>query len=599
MKDLDHFVGVDFHRFKAFKSFSIELRHFNILVGPNNAGKSTILAAFRILAAAIRRAESRRAEIVHGPHGNVQGYKIDLRTISVAEENIFFDYDEDEAAWIRFRLSSGNSLTLRFPEREVCYLLPDAQGKSFATPSTFKSNFRIPIGFVPILGPVDHREPLFEKEAARLALFNYGAARNFRNIWRHYPDGFNEFRDLVQKTWPGMDVTPPEIDMTHDRALLHMWCPENRKPREIFWAGFGFQVWCQMLTHIIQSKNMSMFLIDEPDIYLHSDLQRRLLGILRQLGPDILIATHSTEIVTEAEIDDIVIVDKRRKRASRIRSTAQLPTVFQMLGSAVNPILTQLAKTKRVLFVEGLDMQILARLARKLGMERVASRSDFAVVPVEGFNPDRIRTLKTGMEQTLGVSVAAAAILDRDYRSAEECRKIVSTCERFCDLAIIHDSKEIENFLLVPEAIDRAAAARLSDRAKRGGTVEAFEAVAGPTLEGFAESKRNYVTSQYLASRRRYERASGSDAFEETLNQQELEDLQLRWSTPGVKLRMIPGKEALSAVNQVLQDRYSVNVTPTAIIEAMRVSEVPTEVADLLARLDSFVSANCVAAPSE
>jgi predicted ATPase len=61
------FVRVDFSHFKAFDRFSIQLRHFNILVGPNNSGKSTILAAFRILAAALRKATSRRSEMVRGP----------------------------------------------------------------------------------------------------------------------------------------------------------------------------------------------------------------------------------------------------------------------------------------------------------------------------------------------------------------------------------------------------------------------------------------------------------------------------------------------------------------------------------------------------
>jgi len=54
MTKLHQFAKVDFRRFKAFRAFSLQLRHFNILVGPNNAGKSTILAAFRILAAALR-----------------------------------------------------------------------------------------------------------------------------------------------------------------------------------------------------------------------------------------------------------------------------------------------------------------------------------------------------------------------------------------------------------------------------------------------------------------------------------------------------------------------------------------------------------------
>jgi predicted ATPase len=53
MTDMHQFTRVEFARFKAFKRFRLNLKHFNILVGPNNAGKSTILASFRILAAAI------------------------------------------------------------------------------------------------------------------------------------------------------------------------------------------------------------------------------------------------------------------------------------------------------------------------------------------------------------------------------------------------------------------------------------------------------------------------------------------------------------------------------------------------------------------
>lgn len=455
MNELDHFVGVDFHRFQAFERFTLDLRRFNVLVGPNNAGKSTVLAAFRILAHAMRRAEAKRAELLRGPNGMVPGHKVDIGAISVAEENIFYDYDDDEPASVRFRLKSGNSLALYFPEREVCFLIPDAQGRPCATPTAFRSQFRCPVGFVPILGPVEHNEDLYERDAARRALFNYRAARNFRNIWHHYPERFDEFAELVRTTWPGMDVLPPELDRTHARPRLHMWCPENRKLREIFWAGFGFQVWCQMLTHLLQGRHSSIFLIDEPDIYLHSDLQRQLVAILRSLGPDILLATHSTEIIAEVETDQVVLVDKRRDRSKRLRNADQLDEVFRLLGSGINPVLTQLAKTRKVLFVEGGDFQLLGRFARKLGLERLANRTDFAVVKVEGFNPERMRNLKAGMEQTLGSPVSAAAILDRDYRPDEERAAIKRSCEEFCDLVVIHDSKEIENFLLVPDAIDR------------------------------------------------------------------------------------------------------------------------------------------------
>ena len=201
---MDKFVSVDFRRLKAFDAFTLKLQSVNILVGPNNAGKSTVLAAFRILAAGMRRAQSRRTEPFQGPSGSTHGHKVDLRSISVAEENLFYNYDDDQPATISFKLETGNSLTLFFPERELCYLISDAQGQSCDTPTTFRSSFNCSVGFVPILGPVQHNEPLFGKEAARLALFSYEAARNFRNIWWHYPERFAEFQELVRTTWPGM-----------------------------------------------------------------------------------------------------------------------------------------------------------------------------------------------------------------------------------------------------------------------------------------------------------------------------------------------------------------------------------------------------------
>jgi hypothetical protein len=162
------FVRVEFIRFKAFKRFNLSLRHFNILVGPNNAGKSTVLAAFRILAAGMRRAYSRKAEVIKGPIGLTYGYSIDLSSISVAEENLFFNYDESEPATVRFQISNKNELVLYFPERGSCFSIAEANGKSNHSPSTFRSNFNCQIGFVPILGPLEHNENLFEKEAARL-----------------------------------------------------------------------------------------------------------------------------------------------------------------------------------------------------------------------------------------------------------------------------------------------------------------------------------------------------------------------------------------------------------------------------------------------
>lgn len=584
------FTKVKFKHFKAFEAFTLHLRHFNILVGPNNSGKSTILIAFRILAAAMRKANNRNPEIVRGPLGHVTGYKIDLAGISVAEENIFYNYEDAEPATVTFTLANRSELLLYFAERGSCCLITEVKGRQVQNTAGFKRHFNCSIGFVPILGPVEHNEPLYEREAAQRALFSYRAARNFRNIWHHYPDKFDEFRSVLLQTWPGMDIERPVIQMVNQKAMLFMFCPEERIPREIFWAGFGFQVWCQMLTHLIQARSHSIFLIDEPDIYLHSELQRQLLALLKNLGCDILIATHSLEIITEAEPDEIVLISKKERRARRVQDPSQLTNVFETLGSNLNPILTQLTKTRRVVFVEGKDFNIIGKFAGKLRQSLVANRSSFAIVPVEGFNPDRIRSLKMGMETTLGSKISVAAIFDRDYRSSAECEYVTAECKKFCNVVILHGRKEIENFLLFPEALDRAASMRLSDHARRTGGSTTYSSIAEEVLSGFALDKKSYIMAQYITDRRQFERKRGSANHESKISEDGLREFESLWSDLPSQLKLVPGKDALSFLNQSLQAQYEISITPTSIIDAMKNEEVAPEMKQLINDLSAFAA---------
>ncbi len=583
-----HVTSVKFHNYKAFRDFSVSFQSFNILVGPNNAGKSTIVGAFRILAEAIRRARSRNPTYLQLPQGQGLGYSIDFESTGIAGENVFYDYDDSEPASVSFRFSNGNKLILFFPETGVCTLACETNGPTIRSTSQFKSEFNIQIGFVPVLGPVDHNEQLYKKEAARLALVTRGAARNFRNIWHHYPEHFPEFRSMVQTTWPGMDIGPPELDYSHTPPRLRMFCPEERIPREIYWAGFGFQVWCQMLTHIVKNDEASLFLIDEPDIYLHSDLQRQLLAILKTLGPDIVIATHSTELIAEADPNDILIVNKKFPAARRIKDPGRLVSLFQTLGSNLNPTLTQLARTRRVVFVEGKDFQVISRFARILGITGVANRTGFAVVPAEGFNPTKVRDFKQGIESTLGSKIAGAVIFDRDYRSDTEVEKEISELQSCCDFVRIHDRKELENFLLVEAPIARAIQHRLNERARRSGEQIEFVGNVRELLLRATEQVRHKVESRFLAKRRSFVRSIEPSRAETSIDEELLREFEATWAAFSNRLLLVPGKDVLARLNQILQDEHGVTVSVAAILGAFTSSDVPLEMKALVEDLDRF-----------
>jgi hypothetical protein len=223
-----------------------------------------------------------------------------------------------------------------------------------------------------------------------------------------------------------------------------------------------------------------------------------------------------------------------------------------------------------------------------MNLTNVANRNDFAVVPVKGFNPKRIKDLKQGMEITLGGEIAAAAVMDKDYRCDGERNAITEYCASFCNFATIHRRKEIENFLFVPAAMDRAAARRVTDQAKRTGDNRTYCGDAASLLDKFADEKESYVTSQYLKERRRFERINSPTVDEATGNEAALNELKACWSDASARLEIIPGKEAVSMFNQHLQAEYGVTVTPTAIVDAMRVDEIPIEMQQLMKDIVAF-----------
>ena len=582
-------TSVRFTRYKAFREYSLALEKVNILVGPNNAGKSTAIGAFRILAEGIRKAKAKSPTLVEGPLGQTRGYSLSLENIPIARENIFHDYRDDKPASVSFRLSTADSLTLFFPERGVCNLICETNGRLITSPAAFKGRFPLDVGLVPILGPVEHEEQVFQKEAAREALLSHSASRNFRNIWYHYPEAFDEFQSLVRSTWPGMDIKKPEIDSSHDKPLLRMFCPEQRIDREIYWAGFGFQVWCQMLTFIVANRSSSLLVIDEPDIYLHSDLQRQLLTILRSLGPDILMATHSTEIISEADPNEILVVSKKMQSAKRVRDPDQLREIFGTLGSNLNPFLTQVARTKRIVFVEGKDFQLFSRFAAKLGLRAIAMRSDFAVVPTEGFNPARARAFKEGVEVTLDAKVSAALIFDRDYRSDQEVDEELAELNAFCSYTHIHTKKEIENFVLVPEAIERAIAQRVAERNRHtGGGGGAFSIDVRATLSTIAEEFKHEVQAQFLKRQLAFRRSSAKTLDDSTITADLLARFDLKWRDLGSRLAIVPGKSLLTRLNAHLQEQLKINITSASVIDFMHDSEIPEEMRSILNSLEEF-----------
>jgi len=579
-------TSIYFVRYKALKSYSVSLQKMNVLVGPNNTGKSTIIRVLRVLEVAMRIARTRKAAPMNFDGKSVWGHRIAEDSLPISLENVHTDYDQSGTE-VTFRCSNSHKLRLHFPSNGGCILSADANGKNWRSPSSFATAFPVRVQTVPELGPLEYEELLVTDETIKRGLSTHRASRHFRNYWWKNPDGFDDFQSLISETWPGIEIGPPELPQAVDRRLV-MFCTEERMPREIYWPGFGFQIWCQLLTHISRAKNASLLVVDEPEVYLHPDVQRQLIGILRELGPDILVASHSSEIIGESDPSEIVLVDKSKKSASRLKELRQVQVALDSIGSVHNLALAHLARTGRLLYMESAeDSKIIRRFAGVLGFSEFSSGAGVTIIESEGFGSwKKIAASAWAFEKALAGKFKIGAVFDRDYFCNEEIEEVHAKLSESFSPVHIHSCKEVENYLLIPLVLQRAIDKSIVERSKRAenSSVVAFDVHSA--LERITNELKIDTCSQLVGKRTDYFKAAGKNAS--TSASEVMEHVEDLWSDLEKRLQCVAGKSVLKKLRNELQSAAGVGLSTVRIINEFKVSEIPVELKQLIIEIDEF-----------
>ena len=578
-------TSVYFKNFKALKAYSVSLQKLNILVGPNNCGKSTVIGAFRILDSALRIARVKMPDVLQGELIGKFGYHISKSIIPVSLENVHYDY-MDESSEILFRLSNGNNLRLYFPSEGECFLVPELEGRRISSPARFQKEFPLIIRVIPVLGPVEHEETLLSKETVRSSLATHRASRHFRNYWHHYPEEFESFRQYLENSWPGMSIDMPTCEYTNDPITLSMFCKEGRYLRELYWAGFGFQIWCQLLTHITRSQSSSLLVVDEPEIYLHPNLQHQLLAILRDAGPDILLATHSSEIISDADASEIVVVDKNRSSGQRLRDVDGVQDALGALGSIHNIVLTQFANSKKILFVESLsDYKLIVLFAKRLGFDRLSDSTCLSVIPTEGFGAiKKVKSLSWVLKKAFKGRFKLACVFDRDYMANEELSQIEMEMKNDVDFVFIHKCKEIENYLLNVNVLVKALSGAIYERDKCL-NVDISGSIINLLSEITSELK-DEVQKHYIAKRVDFFIKRKHDVV--TITGEAQSYVNDRWNDLGARLEIVPGKIVLNRLRNSISSKYGITLTDNRIVRSFSRETASEDLMFLLSSLDDY-----------
>jgi hypothetical protein len=290
----------------------------------------------------------------------------------------------------------------------------------------------------------------------------------------------------------------------------------------------------------------------------------------------------------EADAGEILLIDKTKRSAERLKDVEGVQKALESVGSIQNITLTQLARTKRIIFVEGInDYRVIRRFARKFNFNELSAGTDLTAIESGGFSSwTKVQALAWGLDRAVGARMLLGAIYDRDFWCDEEVESIKNDLDHHLTLSHIHKRKEIENYLLNPVVLERALIKAISDRTRRTGVeIEITEDISS-ILHRITTPIKAEIQGQYLAKRTDYLRNTGKDPA--SINAETLDLFESKWSFLGSRMELVPGKKILKKLRSEIESLYHVNLTDIKIIDEFRIEEIPEDLRILVNSLETF-----------
>lgn len=303
-----------FKNYRCFEDTSIKFRNSCIIVGSNNAGKSTIVEALRLTASIAGRFKSTNyipiPPSIGLPVGR-QGIKVKTDRLRIELATVVNQYKPDTYAHISACFDSKVKIDIYLdPEKAFATIF---DGKKYISRKSEALKCPDLLLFVmPQLGLIREEEPKIDPETIHQDMDSRLSSRHFRNeLYLYKREFFEDFRNIAQSTWKGLRFDKDDLFYNLEEDRLKFTLFDSDYAAEIGSMGSGLQMWLQIVWFISRCSSQGTIVLDEPDVYMHPDLQLKILKIIQSRFPQIIIATHSVEIISNVNPHEIVIADKK------------------------------------------------------------------------------------------------------------------------------------------------------------------------------------------------------------------------------------------------------------------------------------------------
>jgi ABC-type cobalamin/Fe3+-siderophores transport system ATPase subunit len=570
-------------KFRQFLDTTFDVGPFNVLVGPNNCGKTSILHAIRAFFLLMK------GHVRCDGDPPVAAYH--RRYIAAAEE--IAPTPDIRELWYRQQAGGKLIISITF-EDDVTFPIVIRQqfGQIHVSADDLPPGLTAEdasryldtqVAFIPGLVGVLVAEP-YATGARRNALATQGRySEIFRSSLQQLKERDRELVGKINVWLKGLfEVVVSKIEFDEDAdEFVTVKYDQDGTEFDVVSSGAGLQQVIQMLTNLYLSQPR-ILLIDEPDAHLHSKLQARMGELFRRvssdLGAQVFLSSHSLDLIDTFSTSEVLIIDSTKKVISPIGSNSDLISV--LVGADVVDIssLSRLLASRRLVVIEDKDKSIFKAIDRVIGNPLFSSKSCSYVLPAEGVGNFRAiaqvgKVLKAFTKTTFEVTF----IQDRDGMPDFMVAPFEASQRSAQVTPYLLERHEIENYLLEPNLIVRA-----SENIGRPVTsAQATEAILQAAQSLQAKARRTSLLTAKSVNRHLEEKISEADLEEkvyewfDALDVKELLTIQ----------RVFPGKETLQEVFKILNNGQTKELTRGHLIMAVSPSLVASEICELLQSL--------------
>jgi Fe-S cluster assembly ATPase SufC len=451
-----------------------EFAQFDLLVGPNNSGKSTILQALAIWQFCVD--EFRRSKRT-GSTGT-QVVLPNFTALPVPEFNLLWkdrvdrQYPERDGKkkqeyilisisveWPRADGTTGAfGVELRYHSPQTIYAIPMGGWTTF---HACRDAGDLPqIAYVPPFSGLEPTEKWMDVSPIRQQIGKGQPGGVLRNLLLQVsniahrkkgdspPADWQELAAIIER-WFSVKIHEPEYNSATDVNITVEY-QQHGKRYDIISGGSGFHQTLTLLA-FFYGYHPSTILLDEPDAHLHVNLQREILDYFKrkslERGVQFLIATHAEELARG--VDATQIVSLLSGAPKRIQST---PALLRAMADVANEEITRLQASPYILYVEGeSDERILRAWAEPCGATLVIDK--FCFHTMAGGSKALMKTRADEHFAALKEIIPSVKrMMLFDYDDADSAFHPDPTNPALAEWR----RKNIENYLLVPDAWKRA-----------------------------------------------------------------------------------------------------------------------------------------------